>query len=112
MEFDGWGRSCTSVICTHLVRHDISSKPQVSYPPKSAELQDRPQSGPYAHVLGTGEDEFFGESAVRVSHLHAVAPDLLACLLADQCGLQILGIVLGLLLCSVTQYSPRHAIER
>ena len=57
--------------------------------------------------------EFSGESAVRVSHLHAIArPDLLACLLADQCGLQILGIVLGLLLCSVTQYSPRHVIER
>ena len=38
--------------------------------------------------------------------------DLLARLLADQCGLHILGIVLGILLFSVTQYSPRHAIER
>jgi hypothetical protein len=86
---------------------DISSKPQVSYPPKSAELQDRPQSGPYVHVhvLGTCEDELLGERAVWVSYLKTVAGfDLLARLLADQRRLRVLVIIPGLLFLSVNQY--------
>jgi hypothetical protein len=47
-----------------------------------------------ARVLGAGENEFFGESVVRVSDLDAVAgPDLPACLLADQCRLWVLVII-------------------
>jgi hypothetical protein len=56
--------------------------------------------------LGSG-DSFARETVIR----HITIRDRNA-LLQSLILLQILGIVLGLLLCSVTQYSPPHAIER
>ena len=55
-------------------------------------------------VLGTCEDELFGECAVRVSHLYVIARlDLLACLLAYKYGLWVLLIIPGLLCFSIDQ---------